>query len=129
MTRPLELRLLEDRFAIARLDPAAATPQWIGGELTCVARSNTELSIVCREDCVPATVRSSAGWRCLEIAGPLDLSEVGILSSLAATLADAQVSLFAFSTFDTDYLLVRATALENAIAALTTAGHSIRRDG
>jgi hypothetical protein len=53
------------------------------------------------------------------------LSEVGVLAALSATLAAASVSLFAISTFDTDYLLVHGNQLDSAIAALSTAGHHV----
>ena len=64
------------------------------------------------------------GWRALRVAGQLDLTETGVLASLAAPLAEAGVPIFAISTHDTDYLLVKDEKLEDAVAALTAAGHS-----
>lgn len=128
MTRQLELRVLTARFAVARLEPEAAVPDWVGGEVTCIVRTPNELSIVCAQDLVPDSVRSHRSWRCLEVAGPLDFSEVGILSSLTATLCDAGISVFVFSTFDTDYILVRDDKLAAATASLAKAGHHLQVD-
>jgi len=125
MTRKLSLRILSERFAIARLEPGAAIPDWVGGAITCVARTPSELSILCAEDRLPAAVRANRSWRCLEVVGPLDFGEVGILSSLCKSLADAGISVFVFSTFDTDYLLVRAERLAEAAACLRQAGHAL----
>lgn len=124
-TRQMGLRLLSGSFAVARLAPDADEPSWIAGEVTCVARTPTELSVLCADDVVPESVRSTGPWRCLEVEGPLDFAEIGILSALTAALADAGVSVFAFSTFDTDYLLVRSERLGAALEALERAGHRV----
>lgn len=125
MMRKLSLRILAERFAIARLEPGAAIPNWVGGAITCIARTPSELSILCAEDRVPDAVRANRSWRCLEVAGPLDFGEVGILSSLCKSLADAGISVFVFSTFDTDYLLVRDERLGEATTCLELAGHKL----
>ena len=74
---------------------------------------------------MPEGVVAERGWRCLRVAGTIPFSVVGVLASLAAPLAEAGISVFAVSTFDTDYLLVKAADFEKAITALTQAGHSI----
>ena len=71
----------------------------------------------------PIANRDSDGWRCLRFEGVFDLSLTGVLSSILSPLAASQVSVFAISTFDTDYVLVRETDLSRAIDALTQAGH------
>jgi len=76
---------------------------------------------------VPPEVRSQVGWRVLKVHGPFVLSEIGVLASLAAPLAEAEISLFAVSTFDTDYLLVASETLAAAIAALERAAHTVHR--
>jgi len=76
---------------------------------------------------VPVGVQSQPGWRIFKVHGPFVLSEIGVLSALAAPLAEAKISLFAVSTFDTDYLLVAAETLSAAIHALGQAGHTIHR--
>jgi hypothetical protein len=90
-----------------------------------VTRSDTELSVVCREEDVPAGASAERGWRALEVAGPLDFSLTGIVASLVSPLADAAVPIFVLSTFDTDYLLVREPDLPRAVEALRAAGHTV----
>ena len=122
----LSLVVLDDGFGISRLGPAEPVPAWAWtGDVVCVARTADELSIVCREDAVPAEVRCERGWRCLRAEGPFDFGLTGILASLCSPLAAAGVPIFAFSTFDTDYLLVRAADLPRAVEALSGAGHRI----
>src|SRR5947207_2330262 len=106
------LLLLPDTFAICRLDAAGPIPEWaFSGDFISITRSGDELSIVCYEGAVPAGVRCEKGWRCLRVAGTLDFSLVGVLVSLTVPLAEVGVSVFAISTFDTDYLLIRETDL------------------
>jgi len=98
------------------------------GPLWTVARTADELSVVCLAQQVPPGVQVEPGWRALRVAGTLDFGLTGVLAALASPLADAGVSLFAFSTFDTDYILVRAARWPDAIAALRGAGHVIQRE-
>jgi hypothetical protein len=74
---------------------------------------------------MPASVQAERGWRCLRVAGRLDFSLTGVLASIAGTLAAANVSLFAVSTYDTDYVLVRGERLVAASEALSAAGHEV----
>lgn len=74
---------------------------------------------------MPSDVKHDRGWRCLKLVGPLDLNLTGVLASVLQPLADADVSIFALSTFDTDYVLVRGAQLEKATAALREAGHHV----
>ena len=125
---PLSLTLLAGTFAVARLDAGDPMPRWAeGGELSSITRTGEELSIVCAAERVPIEVAAERDWRCLAVVGPLDFSEVGILADLTGVLAEAGVSLFALSTYDTDYLLVRDAALETAVRALHGRGHSVSR--
>ncbi len=126
--RRLELSLLPGRFAISKLAPDAPLPAWaVRGSFSSVTRTCDELSIIVEEARVPAGTQSQSGWRVLKVHGPFVLSEVGVLASLATPLADARVSVFVVSTFDTDYLLVTEEQLTSAIVALGGAGHSIHR--
>jgi uncharacterized protein len=111
----MRLELLRSEFSISRLDADAPLPEWACGEFLSITRTADELSIV----------HEGRGFRCLKVEGPLDFSLVGILASLAATLARAEVPVFAISTFDTDYLLVRTEQMERAIAALQADGHVV----
>ena len=127
-TRHLELTLLSQRFAISRLAADAPIPAWATqGSFFSVTRTGDELSVVTELSQVPPGVQSQPGWRVLKVHGPFVLSEIGVLASLAAPLAEAKISLFAVSTFDTDYLLVASETLSAAIAALERAGHTIHR--
>jgi hypothetical protein len=122
----LELVLLKEHLAVCRLPAGADVPGWaVAGEFVSVTRTSDELSVVCGEAEVPEGVQADRGWRALRVAGTLELSLVGVLASLANALAGAGVSLFAVSTFDTDYLLVRGHDLERATAALRADGHAV----
>lgn len=132
MTDALDLRLLDGSYAILRLEPHDPLPAWAmaPSPLQGMLRTAEELTIICREasdNLAPIEAlqesRRSQGWRALGVIGPLDFSLVGILASLSATLAEAGVSIFALSTFDTDYILVQGADLETAMAALRDVGH------
>ena len=122
----LRLTLLPDTLAVCRLDPGEPVPAWAWtGEPACVARTRDELSVVCRGDAVPEGVRAEGGWRCLKAEGPFDFALTGIFAALVSPLAAAGIPIFAFSTYDTDYLMVKAENLQRAVAALEAAGHRV----
>ncbi len=122
------LDLSPDRLAICRFDAGSPVPVWaVQAQFFSITRTPQELSIVCTESAVPADLeRVERGWRSLRVQGPLDLSLTGVLASLAAPLADAKIPIFALSTFDTDYVLVREETLQPAITALVRADHVVR---
>lgn len=124
----LTLTLLADEFAICRLPPDSPTPTWADSTpFSAVTRTSDELSITCARAAAPADVQAQLGWRCLKVEGPFDLSAtVGVLAALAEPLAQAGVSVYVVSTFDTDYLFVRDEQLAVAEAALTQQGHTLR---
>jgi hypothetical protein len=122
--RKLLLALLPGAFAVCRLGPDEAIPSWLSSSDFCsITRTAEELSVVAPEGAVPGTCQAEKGWRCLKVQGPLDFDLTGILSSLSAPLAEAGISIFALSTYDTDYLLVRALDLDKAIRVLNAYGH------
>jgi len=122
----MELILARETFAVCRLERDAPTPGWAtAGGFFSITRTAEELSVVCGQDAVPAGVRCERGWRCLRLAGTIPFSAVGVLVALTAPLADAGISVFALSTFDTDYLLVKEQDLEAAIDALRRQGHVV----
>ncbi|MEO0558465.1 MAG: ACT domain-containing protein [Bacteroidota bacterium] len=126
----MTLTIEPGRFAVCRLPAEAPLADWMWtGTLVSVTRRADELSVVCDEAAVPEGVQAETGWRALTVAGPLDFALTGILAELATVLADPGVSIFAISTFDTDVLLVRADALDTAIAALRAAGHHVSPTG
>lgn len=125
--RSLTLELLHETFAVAQLDGDSEVPAWAqGGPLVSVTRTRSELSMVCAEAYVPADVKAQRGFRCLRVLGPLDFAEVGVLESLAHPLANAGLSIFAVSTYNTDYLLLAKVDLEAGLSALVAAGHAVR---
>lgn len=125
----LVLELLADTLAICRLQPGAPVPSWAeqsGGFLT-VSRTPEELSITALQRAVPADAACEKDYRAMRVRGPLPLDLVGILAAIANPLAEAGLSIFAISTYDTDYVLVKAHDLKAALEALERAGHQIRR--
>ncbi len=114
---------------MVRLPADAPTPNWARGPVLSITRTPGELSIVCEERHVPGEAQAERGWRCLGVAQTLDFGMVGVLSRLTTALAEAGISLFALSTFDTDYLLVRQDDVQPALAALDRAGFPRVEDG
>jgi hypothetical protein len=118
--------LLPETYAVCRLEKKAPIPKWgIKGGLSSVTRTEEELSVVCPEGQIPGEVKKEGGWRVLKVEGPLDFSLTGVLASLTAPLASEGISVFALSTYDTDYLLVKEGKLEKAIQALREEGYEV----
>jgi len=88
-----------------------------------VVRTGDELSIVCAEDRIPDGVRAERGWLALKLEGPFPFVMTGVLASFLQPLAEAEIPIFAISTFDTDYVLIKPEHLEAAVEALGAAGH------
>jgi hypothetical protein len=122
----LKLTVLPDTFAVCRLDASAAVPTWATGSFFSITRTAEELSIVCLQSLVPDGVRCERDWRCVQVDGPIPFSTVGVLASLVQPLAEAGISVFAMSTLDTDYFLVKAVDVERAIDAWRRYGHTVR---
>ncbi len=120
------LELLPDTFAICRIDIDVAVPDWASGDFVSITRTTDELSIVCDQERVPQDVKTEWDWRCFRVAGKLDFSMVGVIATLTNILADAGISVFVMSTFDTDYFLVRAVDLDRTGEALGKAGHAVQ---
>jgi hypothetical protein len=121
------LIVLPQDFAVCKLGPEAAIPPWAtGGEFFSITHTADELSVVCRQDSVPAGICCDRDWRCLRVAGAMPFSIVGVVAALTAALAEAGISVFVVSTFDTDYLLAKQKDWANALEALRRAGYTIR---
>ena len=115
----LTLQIFEPELAICRLPPTSSIPEWIGkSDFISVTRTPDELSIVCSEDRVPVEVEAERNWRMVGVKGPLDFTMTGILTSLVSPLSDAGIAVFAISTYDTDYLLVKADRFDRALEIL-----------
>ena len=121
----MKFKVLQDRFAICRLDPGPAVPDWaMTGTFFSVTRTADELSIICPETSVPEAVKAERGFHCVQLEGPFDFQSIGILESFLAPLAQAGVPVFAVSTYDTDCILIQAKHWERALSALSQAGHN-----
>jgi hypothetical protein len=126
--RRLKLATMKETMAICRMEPHEGIPAWVvESPFYAVIRTEDELSLVCPEERVPQEIKSDRGWCCLKIQGPMALSETGVLASLTGPIAEAGISVFVVSTFDTDYLLIKKKNLVRATRVLRQAGHSFRQ--
>jgi len=127
----MKLSILNEKLSIVRLKPNQPIPNWSlkSTEFLSISLTEEELSIVCSESSLPSKkedLEVNDGWRCIKVEGPLDFSLTGILSKLAAPLAEANISIFAVSTYDTDYLMVKNDDLNKATEVLTNAGNEFQ---
>lgn len=120
----LTLTVLEGSYGIHRFAPDAVVPDTIQeSRFYSVTRTDEELSIVCEATIDLYALKSETDWRVIKIVGPLNFSLTGILAAIAKVLAGVKISIFALSTFDTDYILVRNDNLEKTREVLQLAGH------
>ena len=118
-----------ERLAVCRFASDARIPAWaLEDGFFCVVRTSDELSIVCREDVcredrMPDVASAERGWVALKLEGPFPFSMTGVLASFLQPLAEAHIPIFAISTFDTDYVLIKRENLEQAVVALGAVGH------
>lgn len=116
--------VLPGLYAVCRLASGSALPAWAAGEFVSITATGDELSVFCPAEHVPAEVQAARDWRVLKLVGPFPFTTVGVLASVAGPLATAGLSLLTVGTYDTDYLLVKAGSLDEAVAVLTAAGHA-----
>lgn len=125
MAKP-SLHVLDGAFSIHRLARGAGIPAAV---LTCtfhwIGRTDEETSIVCPSSLTVTGARTEPGWSCIKVNGPIDFAVTGVLAELSRVLAEAGISIFALSTFDTDYLLVPASRIDDAATVLRRAGYGI----
>jgi hypothetical protein len=126
----LDLDLLPEEYAVCRLPAGSPLPASLSAgpddkSVISLSWAPEELSIICPSDRAPAGAMVDTAWRCLRVVGPLDLALTGVLASLIGPLAEARVNIVTFSTFTTDYLLVPAVRLSEAMDTLIAAGHRI----
>lgn len=120
----MKLTALPHPFSVCKLNSLADTD--LSAEFCFLSKTDEEISLVCPTDRVPPdTAAREDGWRGMRVCGVLDFSLVGILANIATILADAGVSVFAVSTYNTDYILVKNEHLECAVKALSDAGYEI----
>jgi hypothetical protein len=123
----MELAVEDGLLAICRLPAGTPTPRWAhrARRFVTISRTADELSITADAEVVPPEAQCARGYRAIRIQGPLAFDLVGVLASIAAPLAAADISIFNISTYDTDYMLVKSGDLARAVAALERAGHRV----
>ena len=115
----LTMKLLKEKYGVCKLDKHELIPKWAqNSDFFSITKTCDELSIVCSEDDIPNNIKCEKDWRILKIEGPLDFSLIGILASISTILAQNRISIFAISTYDTDYILVKNKDIHNATDAL-----------
>lgn len=120
----LALEIIKGEFVVCTLNDASSV--LLDAPYCFFAKTPEEISLVCLRDHVPAeTEKADGGWRGFRVAGQLDFSLVGILARLSTILAEKGISIFAVSTYDTDYILVRQQLLKQAAEALREQGYTV----
>jgi hypothetical protein len=120
------LKIMDGSFSVCRLKADDEVPEWSHRDgFYSISRTDEELSIVCEQKNVPESVKSEGDFSIIKVLGPLDFSLTGILARISSVLASKKISIFAISTFDTDYILVRVVSLGRAVDALRLDGYKI----
>lgn len=129
MLMKLKLTLLPQSFTVHQLPKDAEIPVAVlESPFFAITRTSHELSIVTLKSINVASESSETGWACFKVEGPLDFGLVGILAGIASALAEASVPLFAISTFETDYILIKLEQTEAAVKALKSAGYQVTKE-
>lgn len=119
----LNLKVLDEEFSVCKIQNIKDV-NW-DDSFIFLSKTDDELSLVCRTQNLPENhLEVENGWRGMKVFGILEFSLVGILSKISGILAERKISLFAISTFNTDYVLVKESNLENAICALKENGYT-----
>jgi hypothetical protein len=117
----MRVTVLPGTLAICRLPASDRIPSWaleLREGFVSITRTPDELSIVCPQEAVPPDTQVEEGFRALKVPGPIPFDQTGVLASIANPLAAAKIPIFAISTYDTDYVLVREADLDRALDAL-----------
>ena len=123
----LKYSLVCGRLAVCRLPPESLSPALDStGPFLCLTRTSDELSIVCMEEHVAEGAKAETGWVCFKLHGPFPFNQTGVLAGFINPLAEYRIPIFAISTFDTDYVLVKEEFLGMAMQALAAAGHELQ---
>ena len=120
----MRLKVLDGAYTVCKIRDIGLV-DW-SGELTFLGCTPEEKSLVCETNRVPeGAQKREDGWQALRVDGTLAFSLVGVLAGITAALAAAKISVFCVSTFDTDYVPVKETALDTAVSALRSAGYAV----
>lgn len=121
----MELKKLEYDLTVCKVE--ALTDADMTTDFFFIGKTDEELSLVCKTEDIPAnSIERNDGWKGFRIEGVLDFSLIGILSKLSGILADNGIGIFAVSTFNTDYILVKAENFEKALTVLSAEGYTVR---
>jgi hypothetical protein len=118
-----KLEVLEGEYTVHRFDQFEKIPEISESKYFWVSRTNEELSVVCDSSLPLNSSKCEPGWRVIKVTGPLDFSLIGLIADITAVLAGEKISVFTLSTYDTDYILVKKSKLEDAKDALIFAGY------
>ena len=123
------LELMDQSFSIHSFSPEAKVPEAVfDAEVYFIGKTLDELSIVVPEEYQLDSLEVEDDWQALEVLGPLGFSMTGILANISGVLAANQISIFAISTFDTDYILIKKESMSLAIDALRHDGYKVLGD-
>jgi hypothetical protein len=120
----MELKILDCNFSVCKIKDVKDVD--FTDEFVFIGKTDEELSLVCRSEKVPKdTIAVENDWRGFRVQGELDFSLIGILSRLSSILAENGTSIFAISTFNTDYILVKEEKFNDAIDTLKKNGYDV----
>ena len=120
----MELKKLEYDLSVCKVE--AITDINMEADFFFIGKTDEEISLVCKtEDTPKNTTERDDGWRGFRIQGVLDFSLIGILSKLSGILSENHIGIFAVSTFNTDYILVKAENFERALKVLSAEGYTV----
>ena len=120
----MNLHILPQAFTVCQIFDRSGVD--FSRDFVFVSKTDEEISLVCETEFIPAnTLAREDGWRALRVCGVLEFSLVGILAKLSAILAQAGISIFAISTYNTDYLFTKADVFDRALEVLSNAGYAI----
>lgn len=123
MENKIEFEILSGAFSVCKLNPTEQIPAWLSkSSFSSITKTVDELSIVCEQGLVPTDVEAERDWVGLRIVGTIAFSQTGVISSITSPLAEAKISVFAISTFNTDYLFIKKENQEEAIITLKSNG-------
>ena len=121
----MELKKLPYELTVCKVASMADID--LAGDFFFIGKTDEEISLVCATDATPAqTLEREDGWRGFRIEGVLDFSLIGILSKISSILAQNGIGIFAVSTYNTDYILVKSENFDKAMEALAAEGYAIK---
>lgn len=122
----MELKIINRKFSICKVEDLSQIDY--SDEFCFIGKTDEELSLVCSTELVPQNaIECDNGWKAFRIQGVLDFSLIGILSKISTLLADNKIGIFAVSTYNTDYILIKEENFEKAINVLECDGYIINR--